>query len=218
MEGEVIVMRILKVNDNTVRIFISFNELSDRNITLSDLFQRSGRTEQFFWELITKAREEVDFNLDQPFWIQATVASEEEFVITVIKQEDEVDSEINHIIHATNIEKKNTAKTSDKYKAEEWVYVFEDFEDLLSAVKRLPEMPQSQSSLVEYEDEYYLSLSKIGTARKKKIVEAIMDEFGESLMISDSFLKEHGIVIIEKKAVKTLKKKFNLSNKDSAVS
>ncbi|MFA6807411.1 MAG: adaptor protein MecA [Eubacteriales bacterium] len=211
-------MRILKVNDNTVRIFISFNELSDRNITLSDLFQRSGRTEQFFWELITKAREEVDFNLDQPFWIQATVASEEEFVITVIKQEDEVDSEINHIIHATNIEKKNTAKTSDKYKAEEWVYVFEDFEDLLSAVKRLPEMPQSQSSLVEYEDEYYLSLSKIGTARKKKIVEAIMDEFGESLMISDSFLKEHGIVIIEKKAVKTLKKKFNLSNKDSAVS
>jgi adapter protein MecA 1/2 len=41
-------MRILKVNDNTVRIFISFTELADRNISLADFFQRSARTEQFF--------------------------------------------------------------------------------------------------------------------------------------------------------------------------
>jgi adapter protein MecA 1/2 len=204
-------MRILKVNDNTVRIFISFTELADRNISLADFFQRSARTEQFFWELISKAREEVDFNLDQPFWIQATVASEDEFVITVIKQEDQIEAEINHIIQTSFGEKKKGSRPSSKFSSEQgWVYVFADLEDVIAAVRLLPEMPGVQSGLYSFEDEYYLSLSKIGTPRKKKIAEAILDEFGESILIAEVFLQEHGEVLIEGNALKVLK---NLSKK-----
>ncbi|NLP43297.1 MAG: adaptor protein MecA, partial [Peptococcaceae bacterium] len=124
-------MRILKVNENTVRIFISFTELADRNISLVDFFQRSSRTEQFFWEVISRAREEVDFNLDQPFWVQATVASEDEFVITVIKQDDHIDTEINHIVH-TGMEDKRKCRYSTKSASEqEWVYAFADLEDVI---------------------------------------------------------------------------------------
>lgn len=200
-------MRILKVNDNTVRIFISFTELEDRNISLGDFFQRSARTEQFFWELISKAKDEVDFNLDQPFWIQATVASEEEFVITVIKQEDQIEAEINHIIQTSFGEKKKVPACSSKAcSQQDWVYVFADFEDVMSAVHLLPENPQLQSALYEFEDEYYLSLSKFGTPRKKKIAEAILDEFGESIVLTETYLKEHGKSVIEEDAVKVLKK------------
>ena len=200
-------MRILKVNDNTVRIFISFTELEDRNISLGDFFQRSARTEQFFWELISKAKDEVDFNLDQPFWIQATVASEEEFVITVIKQEDQIEAEINHIIQTSFGEKKKVPPSSSKtYSQQDWVYVFADFEDVMSAVHLLPENPQLQSALYEYEDEYYLTISKFATPRKKKIAEAILDEFGESIVLTETYLKEHGKPVIEENAVKVLKK------------
>lgn len=200
-------MRILKVNDNTVRIFISFTELADRNISLADFFQRSARTEQFFWELISKAREEVDFNLDQPFWIQATVASEDEFVITVIKQEDQIESEINHLMQTSFGEKKKTPKPTSKLDSEQdWVYVFSDFEDVISAIELLPELPGIVSALYVYEDEYFLTLSHFKTPRKKKITEAIMDEYGESLMVTEAFLKEHGEAIIHDHAIKTLKK------------
>lgn len=199
-------MRILKVNDNTVRIFISFTELADRNISLADFFQRSARTEQFFWELISKAREEVDFNLDQPFWIQATVASEDEFVITVIKQEDQIEAEINHIIQTSFSEKKKVPRPPTKFSSDhEWVYVFSDFEDLLSAVRLLPAMPGVLSGLYKFEDEYYLALNKLGTPRKKKIAEAILDEFGESMAISEVFLNEHGETVIGQNALKILK-------------
>lgn len=199
-------MRILKVNDNTVRIFISFTELADRNISLADFFQRSARTEQFFWELISKARDEVDFNLDQPFWIQATVASEDEFVITVIKQEDQIEAEINHIIQTSFGEKKKIPRPTSKFTSEQdWVYVFSDFEDVISAVRLLPEIPNLESALYAYEDEYYLALSKFGTPRKKKISEAILDEFGESMMVTEVFLKEHGETVIQESAVKILK-------------
>ena len=199
-------MRILKVNDNTVRIFISFTELADRNISLSDFFQRSARTEQFFLELISKAREEVDFNLDQPFWIQATVASEDEFVITVIKQEDQIDVEINHIIQTSFKEKKKTARPASKVNSEQdWVYVFFEFEDVISAVRLLPSLTNVQSTLYEYEEEYYLTLRSLGTLRKKKIAEAILDEFGESIMMTDDFLKEHAEPVIKEQAIKVLK-------------
>ncbi|KUO65636.1 MAG: competence protein [Gracilibacter sp. BRH_c7a] len=199
-------MRILKVNDNTVRIFISFTELEDRNISLGDFFQRSARTEQFFWELISRAKDEVDFNLDQPFWIQATVASEDEFVITVIKQEDQIEAEINHIIQTSFGEKKKVAISSSKASSQQdWVYVFADFEDVMSAVHLLPENQQLQSALYEYEDEYYLTLSKFGTPRKKKIAEAILDEYGESIVLTETYLKEHGKSVIEKDAVKVLR-------------
>jgi adapter protein MecA 1/2 len=199
-------MRILKVNDNTVRIFISFTELADRNISLADFFQRSARTEQFFWELISKARDEVDFTLDQPFWIQATVASEDEFVITVIKQEDQIEAEINHIIQTSFGEKKKVSRPISKFSSDlDWVYVFSDFEDVVSAALLLPEIPNLESGLYVYEDEYYLALNRLGTPRKKKIAEAILDEFGESMMINEVFLKEHGEVVISEKAVKVLK-------------
>jgi len=199
-------MRILKVNDNTVRIFISFTELADRNISLADFFQRSARTEQFFWELISKARDEVDFNLDQPFWIQATMASEDEFVITVIKQEDQIEAEINHIIQTSFGEKKKPAKQTSKFSSEQdWVYVFSDFEDVMAAVRLLPEIPHIESLLYSYEDEYYLAISKFGTPRKRKVAEAILDEYGESIMVTEAFLKEHGELIIPENAIKVLK-------------
>jgi len=198
-------MRILKVNENTVRIFISFAELADRNISLVDFFQRSSRTEQFFWEVISKARDEVDFNLDQPFWVQATVASEDEFVITVIKQDDHIETEINHLVH-TGLEDKRKSRCSTKPAAEqEWVYAFADLEDAISAAILLPDTPGALSALYSYEDEYYLTLSKIGSQRKKKIAEAVLDEFGESVLTTGDFLKEHGEIIIEKDAIDSLK-------------
>lgn len=200
-KGEVGVMRVQKVNEYTIRIFISFTELADRDISMADLFQRSSKTEQLFWELIAQAREEVEFNLDQPFWIQATVASNEEFVITVMKQED-----INELpISGREKVKKKTPRSRSR----EWVYVFKDFEDVLAGVKGLPTFTQLSSSLFEFEGEYYLTLIKLGSGKKRQLAEAVLDEYGEIINTTRAFLVEHGKVIILEKAVQTLNSSFN---------
>lgn len=192
-------MRVQKVNEHTIRIFISLTELTDRDITMADLFQRSAKTEQLFWELIAQAREEVEFNLDQPFWIQATVASNDEFVITIMKQEE---------LSEDTVKEKPVRKTS-KSRLAESVYAFADFEDLISAVGRLPEFNQLRSSLFEFEGEYYLVLSRMGTGKKRQLAEAIMDEYGEIVATTGVFLSEHGKSIIPVKAVQTLNASFN---------
>lgn len=191
-------MRIQKVNERTIRIFISLTELADRDITMSDLFQRSPKTEQLFWELISQAREEVEFNLDQPFWIQATVASNDEFVITVMKQEEQLEAPV----------QEKGRKKSTKGRTQEWVYVFDDLEDVISASARLPHFAQLRSSLYVFEEEYYLVLNRLGAGRKRQVAEAILDEYGELVTMTRPFLIEHGTTVVEEKAVETLKSSF----------
>lgn len=191
-------MRIQKVNDTTIRIFISFTELAERDVSMADLFQRSPKSEQLFWELITQAREEVEFNLDQPFWIQATAASNDEFVITVMKQEDGLETVV----------KEKEKKRPSRTKVTEWVYVFEDIEDVLAAVKRIPDFSRVRSSLFEFEGEYYLAVSHLGSGKKKQIAEAMFDEYGELVDIAKLFLEEHGRVILKERALQTLKTQF----------
>ncbi|MDQ7096203.1 adaptor protein MecA [Desulfosporosinus sp. PR] len=193
-------MRVQKVNEHTIRIFISLTELTDRDITMADLFQRSAKTEQLFWELIAQAREEVEFNLDQPFWIQATVATNDEFVITIMKQEEQ---------QLEGLVKEKAARKPVKSRVTELVYVFADFEDVVSAVGRLPEFSQLRSSLYLFEGEYYLILSRIGTGKKRLMAEAILDEYGEIVATTSAFLTEHGKEIIPVKAVQTLNESFN---------
>lgn len=191
-------MRIQKVNDNTIRIFISFTELAERDVSMADLFQRSPKSEQLFWELIAQAREEVEFNLDQPFWIQATAASNDEFVITVMKQEDGLEA----------IVKEKEKKRPSRSKVTEWVYVFEDIEDVLAAVKRIPDFSRVRSSLFVFEGEYYLAVSHLGSGKKKQIAEAMFDEYGELVDVAKLFLEEHGRVILSERALQTLKTQF----------
>ncbi|MCL1917607.1 MAG: adaptor protein MecA [Peptococcaceae bacterium] len=204
-------MRILKVNDNTVRIFISFAELADRDISLQDFFHKTARTEQFLWELIYKARGEVDFSLDQPFWMQVTVISDEEFAITIVKQEDYGDKEMNNVLHALEVEEKRSRSRSSQQGQgdskfppnQEWVYAFEDLEDVFNATKALPDLATS-SMLYELEGEYYLVVGPMKGLRKKKLAEAILDEYGEAILTSVAFLREHAACVIPKEALEKL--------------
>ena len=205
-------MRFQKVNEHTVRIFISLAELSERDITMSDLSQQSAKTEQLFWELIAQAREEVEFNLDQPFWIQATVAANDEFVITIMKQEEQTAT-------AAKEKGKAAARKTVKTRITELVYVFTDLEDVLSAVERLPIMNQLRSGLYLYEGEYYLVLSRLAAGRKRIMAEAVLDEYGEVVTATGVFLSEHGKTIISAGAVATLKAYFSSERgKDAGMS
>ncbi|MDR1961428.1 MAG: adaptor protein MecA [Gracilibacteraceae bacterium] len=199
-------MRIMKVNDNTVRIFISFTELADMNLSLADFFQRTTRSEQFFWDLIAKAREEVDFHLDQPFWIQAMVASDDEFVVTVVKQEEQSESEFGQMLQQTINDRRAALRQSVKNAPhDEWVYAFEDLEDAVDAAAAMPLIPDAVSVLYNYEGDYYLAVSKVTPPRKRKNVETILDEYGEAMFFAEGFLREHAETVIADQAVSKLR-------------
>ena len=104
--------------------------------------------------------------------------------------------------------KEKEKRRVSKGRALDWVYVFADFEDVLAAVKRMPDLPRTRSSLFEFEGEYYLTLSSLGTGRKRQLAEAVLDEYGELVDIAKVFLSEHGKNVIEDKAIQKLKSVF----------
>ncbi|MDR1603581.1 MAG: adaptor protein MecA [Gracilibacteraceae bacterium] len=198
-------MRIMKINDNTVRIFISFTELDAMNLSVHDFYQRTTRSEQFFWDLLAKAKEEVDFHLDQPFWIQAMVASDE-FVVTVVKQDEQTEMDLGQILQQALDRKLAQRQAPKSAPKEEWVYAFEDLEDAVDAAAALPAAPGSVSTLYNYDGDYYIALSKVTPLRKKKNVETILDEYGEAMFFTEDFLREHAELIIADQAVAKLRR------------
>lgn len=189
-------MRIQKINNNTLRIFLSLAELAERDISMVDLFQRSAKTEQLFWEMISKAGEEVQFVLDQPFWIQATIMSGEEFVITVVKQDEELPEE------------EPRSKPKRRPRTKEWVYRFEDWEQVVGAVKSLGDI-LSRSSLYFCEPYYYLVInSRPLTGGLRQRSEAILKEYGEKVNVTKAFLEEYGKLIKANDALETVRKYF----------
>jgi len=191
-------MRIQKINDTTLRIFLSFNELAERNISMAELFQRSAKTEQLFWEMIAKAGEEVEFALDQPFWIQATIMSSEEFVITVVKQES-----------PNEIPLEPKAKPKRRPRSREWVYRFDDWEQVINFVKAIGENIPGRTSLYHCNDAYYLVLnSRVLTGAIRQKTEAVLKEYGQKVNMTKAYLEEYGKVIQVGSALETVKQYF----------
>ena len=191
-------MRIQKLNDNTLRIVLSFSELAERDISMTDLFQRSAKTEQLFWDMISKAGEEVQFSLDQPFWIQATVMSGEEFVITVVKQDQQ-----------GGVLEESKAKPKRRPRSREWVYQFDDWEQLVNTAKDLGDPLPSRSSIYFLSPFYYLILnSRAITGGARQRTEAILKEYGEKVNVTKPYLAEYGKAIQIGNALETIKQYF----------
>ncbi|HEX3015805.1 MAG TPA: adaptor protein MecA [Desulfobacteria bacterium] len=191
-------MRIQKINENTLRIFLSFAELADRDISMTELFQRSNKTEQLFWEMISKAGDEVEFVLDKPFWIQATIMSSDEFVITVVKQDGtEVFPE------GEKQKKKRPARSR------EHVYRFEDWDALVSGVASVADKISGRTSVYHLEHCYYLVLStRCATGPNKLLIEANLKEYGEKANLTRIYLNEYGKLVMRNNALQTIKKHF----------
>lgn len=191
-------MRIQKINENTLRIFLSFNELAERNISMAELFQRSAKTEQLFWEMIAKAGEEVEFVLDQPFWIQATIMSSEEFVITVVKQES-----------AEEITEEPKPKPKRRPRSREWVYRLEDVEQVINLSKSLGDTLPTRTSLYYCQGAYFLVLnSRVITGAVRQKIEAILKEYGEKVNVTKAYLEEYGRLIVAGNALENVRQYF----------
>ena len=59
-------MRIEKISDNKIRIFVSFDDLEERDIDLSSFNYNSPETQELFWDLMEQAELELGLKLNEP--------------------------------------------------------------------------------------------------------------------------------------------------------
>ncbi|MDO5376661.1 adaptor protein MecA [Staphylococcus rostri] len=85
-------MRIERIDDMTVKLFITYADIEARGFRREDLWTNRKRGEEFFWSVMEEVNEEEDFVAEGPLWIQVH-AFEKGVEVTISKSKNE--SEMN---------------------------------------------------------------------------------------------------------------------------
>ena len=81
-------MRIERVDDTTVKLFITYGDIEARGFSREDLWTNRKRGEEFFWSMMDEINEEEDFVVEGPLWIQVH-AFEKGVEVTISKSKNE---------------------------------------------------------------------------------------------------------------------------------
>jgi adapter protein MecA 1/2 len=220
-------MDIERIDDNTVKFFITVQDIEKRGFSFEELWSDRQIGEKFMWELLEEVQEMEDIQFEQGIKVQVNIAMNGlEFIVSNRFENNEPLS----FMHYTGKDGKpagkpipvkslleNLIKHSEGVDSEEKivdekprVYAFESFEDVIGLFKNAA-MNFKSSKLISYENRYYLSidLDKDDIGMENKItIRLFLEEFAKSSSISIHFLNDYGKEIISENVYSTINQFF----------
>ena len=193
-------MKIEKVDDNKVKIILSFEELEMRNITLSDIEKNNTAAKNLFTSLIEENNLDEDFGCeDSQLFIEASSDNTNTFILTITKTNDLPD---------INSYTKNESKTL--YRIDSRLYEFNSLDVILEFCKTAKEehLFFGQNTLFKYGDKYFILFSE-NAIKNKRFVKTyvMMSEYCSRYFSYDIFystITEKGKVVISNRAFQKL--------------
>ncbi len=201
-------MRMEKIGDNKIKVTISLDDLEERDIDLDSLNYNSPAAQELFWDMMEQAEIEFGFTAsDSQLCIEATPDSEEGFIITITKLDEDGDFEsIQKFIknrykrHELKIKRKTTKICSTLI-----IYSFENFDDLTDLSKKIHWMYNGDSTLYRYKQIYYLVLTRNDVlSENEKLFEVLLNEYGRkisNIAFFEGYLNEYATKLIEHNAL-----------------
>src|SRR5699024_1585729 len=209
-------MEIERINENTVKFYISYTDIEDRGFEREEIWYNRERSEQLFWQMMDEVNYKEDFSTDGPLWIQVKVL-DKGLEIVVSKESPNIDLEefmetenkpkFNVEMTPDNLEELFKKKYSNKKEAEEkdnnhlWMIVsFQDLEDVIQFSHYLPAEAEEdilQSSLYHYEDKshIYIEISEFAFELQEDVMQVIFhyaSEYGQEEETTMAMLEEYG--------------------------
>ncbi len=213
-------MRIEKLNENKIRIFMNLEDLREKDIDLHTFMSNSLESQDLFLDLLSKAEAEVGFKTkDYKLVIEALASSDGNFIFTITRVKPE-----NSVSLKTPSIKPKVKRQSVKPNKLLSIYSFNTFDEFCdfctyinnaSTDKYISKL--KSSSLILFKNKYYLILNNLKfTLPELKSFSCLVSEFAvrvrnESLL--ERKLKEHGKTIIAKNAISTCLRYFDTAKK-----
>ncbi|WP_404451746.1 adaptor protein MecA [Virgibacillus necropolis] len=210
-------MEIERINDNTVKFYISYVDIEDRGFEREEIWYNRERSEQLFWQMMDEVNYKEDFNVDGPLWIQVQALDKGlEIIVTkaqVSKNGENielstengktidlsVDEDIENMLE--NKFGKSTDKDAEENEVEEegnlsLVLRFNDFEDVIQLSHYFQDETDSfQDSLFYFNNNYYFYLEFIDESldddKQEDVISKIF-EFGKDTDVTIHYLEEYG--------------------------
>ena len=199
-------MRIEKLNENKIRIFLGIEDLREKNIDLHDFMSNSLESQDLFLDLLTKAETEVGFKThNYKLLIEALASSDGNFIFTITRTKPEGSQKLKE----NKPKVKRYTTTPNKALS---IYSFNTFDEFCEFCNYIQTSNLNKfidklknSSLVLYKGTYYLIVTDL------KSFSYTISEFSSRVKneeLLERKLKEYGKVIIPKNAIATCLKYF----------
>jgi len=222
-------MKIERIDDKTVKCFISNEELEEYDITYKDFVTRSEKAKEIVEEIIEQAIEEVDYKPPQFAMDMQIMMIPEKGMLLTLSEKSPEDLKNNPMMQAYLQEMRKTLeehfsditeqvkqkqqasaeKKQESKKPDFAVFQFASIRDLSNYAKILPRTLRVDSRLYKLDGAYYLYLQKGGASYERysrACIQAL--EYGVLYGATEDkvvYLREHGECILEEKAVGKLR-------------
>jgi adapter protein MecA 1/2 len=197
-------MRVERLGQDKIRIFLTFDDLSERGIEKEDMWRDIPKVHELFNDMMEQAYHELGFEVSGPVAVEVFALPAQGMVVIVtrgktgtkVEKEEEYEDEV--------YELEVTLEESDLI-----IYSFRDFEHMIEAAHRINAMLTNGGTAYFYQGKYYLVLEEmeLDQERYQKMI-AILSEYGEATPTTVYVLEEYGKVIVAEDAVKELCRRF----------
>ncbi|TDF99318.1 genetic competence negative regulator [Paenibacillus piri] len=195
-------MKMERLSQDKIRIFLTFDDLTERGIQKDDMWREIPKVHELFSDMMDQAYTELGFDPSGPLAVEVLALPAQGMVVIVTRSKldftssgDSYDEEVEEMY-----ELEVTMEQSDQIS-----YMYHDFEDLLRMVKVLQPMVTDGGMLYSYKDKWFLQLDAVDMDENSyQAVIAVLSEFGEAASITRAVLEEYGKTIIAADAVNVL--------------
>lgn len=201
-------MKIERVGENKIRIFVSYDDLEERDIDLDTFNYNAPETQELFWDLMEQAELELGFEAQESqLCIEAVSDVDHGFVITITRVDDEGDFESIQKFIKNRYRKKDLSakKKTSAISSTILIYALESFDDLCALCAVIKPLYTGRSKAYGMDGSYYLVLSSIeDNVKDQNQFESILSEYADKMTNVDFFegyLNEYGRCLAKENAI-----------------
>ncbi|MCZ2258989.1 adaptor protein MecA [Sporosarcina sp. G11-34] len=216
-------MEIERINENTVKFFLSYKDIEDRGFTREEVWYNRDKSEELFWEMMDEINEESEFEVEGPLWIQVHAMSDG-IEVTVTRASEGEDGQISESPFTNSDQSSKFQPDIEIFTdedtlsdglngAREWLdsaFCFKEFDDLILLSSRVQGY-DVKTSLYLFEGKYYLHVvydSEVMDDNRKTDYFNVLTEFATPSNVTIHRLEEYGKVIMDSDVFKQIDKYF----------
>lgn len=209
-------MKYKKINEATVQCIVSADDMSAYGLTLSDIFERNERGEEFLRDIIERAHDEVGYQVSGGnIAMQITPLKDDGLVVTFTDERPaDLKGMLQHIKEALQGLSEELSsqeeRRKDAFDEDRRMFVFATMHQTMQYAATIPATYSVKSHLYKEGEDYYLILEKNRLSYKVfNKISAQAVEFGNLIAVSEErmrYLEEHGERLIQDRAVSRLRR------------
>ncbi|CAH0345574.1 genetic competence negative regulator [Bacillus sp. CECT 9360] len=192
-------MKLERLTNNKIKIFLTFDDLIDRGLTKDDIHGNSLKVHKLFQEMIEEACEELQLKMSGSIAIEIFSLQAQGLIIIVTKDDE------NSILDDSGDEFLDLQVKVDENP--HILYTFTDLEDVIQLCYSLKSIGTWRSTLYRYESKYYILIDYV----KEKQYDAVISlaaEYGSVSTLTLFRIQEYGKLVIADEAVRVLTNHF----------